>query len=89
MKRVILVEPKSINWVSVSELYDPEEAYLVIGLLEASGVPVKVERESAGRLFGLTVGPLAKITILVPVEKRPEAEKLLTEASIEPGPTDN
>ncbi len=66
-----------INWVSVSELYDPEEAYLVIGLLEAAGIPVKVDRESAGELFGLTVGPLARIVILVPNEQRTKAETLL------------
>jgi hypothetical protein len=67
----------NINWVSVSELYDPEEAYLVIGLLEAAGIPVKVDRESAGELFGLTVGPLARIVILVPEEEKLEAERLL------------
>ena len=67
----------NINWVSVAELYDPEEAYLVIGLLEAAGIPVKVERESAGELFGLTVGPLARIVILVPKEQKVEAERLL------------
>lgn len=77
------MDSSCINWVTVSEIYDPEEAYLVIGLLEASGIPVKVERESAGRLFGLTVGPLAKITILAPLEKKSEAEKLLEEASNE------
>jgi hypothetical protein len=83
------VDSNNINWVSVSELYDPEEAYLVIGLLEASGIPVKVERETAGRLFGLTVGPLAKITILVPGEKGPEAESILEEALNEPEPPKN
>lgn len=67
----------NINWVSVAELYDPEEAYLVIGLLEAAGIPVKVDREAAGELFGLTVGPLARILILVPKEQKTEAERLL------------
>lgn len=74
---MILVNSNSINWVSVTELYDPEEAYLVIGLLEAAGIPVKVDRESAGELFGLTVGPLARIVIQVPNEQRIEAERLL------------
>jgi hypothetical protein len=73
-----------INWVTVSELYDPEEACLVVGLLEASGIPVKVKRETAGRLFGLTVGPLAKIAILAPREKKPEVERILEEALNEP-----
>lgn len=83
------MDSNNINWVSVSELYDPEEAYLVIGLLEASGIPVKVERETAGRLFGLTVGPLAKIEILVPREKKPEAEKILAESLNEPESPEN
>lgn len=67
----------SINWVSVSELYDPEEAYLVIGLLEAAGISVKVDREAVGELFGLTVGPLARIVIYVPNEQKTKAETLL------------
>ena len=71
------MNPDNVKWVSVSEFYDPEEAYLVIGLLEAAGIPVKVVRESAGELFGLTVGPLAKIDVLVPQEHKSEAERLL------------
>lgn len=74
---MIWVNSNNINWVNVSELYDTEEAYLVIGLLEAAGIPVKVDRESSGELFGLTVGPLARIVISVPNEKKVEAEKLL------------
>ncbi len=81
------MNPNSINWVSVSELYDPEEAYLVIGLLEAAGIPVKVDRESAGELFGLTVGPLARIVIMVPFEQKSEAERLL-EGEVNQGPED-
>jgi len=71
------VNSNNINWVSVAELYDPEEAYLVIGLLEAAGIPVKVDREAAGELFGLTVGPLARILIFVPNEQKEKAETLL------------
>lgn len=83
------MDSNNIKWVSVSELYDPEEAYLVIGLLEASGIPVKVERETAGRLFGLTIGPLAKIEILVPQGKKAEAEKILAESLNGPEPPEN
>ncbi len=71
------MNPNNVKWVSVSEFYDPEEAYLAIGLLEAAGIPVKVDRESVGELFGLTVGPLAKIDVLVPQEYKSEAERLL------------
>lgn len=83
------MDSSNINWVSVSELYDPEEAYLVIGLLEASGIPVKVERETAGRLFGLTVGPLAKIEIFVPGGKKSEAERILEESLNKPESPEN
>jgi hypothetical protein len=71
------VNSKDINWVSVSEVYDLKEAYLVIGLLEAAGIPAKAERETAGELLGLTVGPLAKIVILTPNNLRTKAETLL------------
>ena len=67
----------SVQWVVLTEIFHPDEAQLVSGLLSMAGIPVKVERESAGDLFGLTVGPLARIAILVPRERLPEAERVL------------
>ncbi len=70
-------ENKEIKWVSVAEVYNPDEAQLIQGLLNMAGIPVKIERESAGELYGLTIGPLAKTELLVPHDRVAEAEKIL------------
>lgn len=64
-------------WEVVSEVYNPDEAQLICGLLNMAGIPVKIDREAAGEIYGLNLGPLARITILVPLEKVQEAEKVL------------
>ncbi len=51
--------------------------------LEAAGIPVISSRESAGAVYGLTVGPLGIVQLLVPVDRVEEAKKLI--AAIESG----
>jgi hypothetical protein len=65
------------KWVTVAEVYNQDEAQLINGLLSMAEIPVKVEREPAGGLYGLTIGPLAKIQILVPIDRIADAEKIL------------
>lgn len=65
------------KWELVVEVYQPEEARLIIGLLESAGIPVQLERETAGEVFGLNVGPLARIGILIPEARAPEARRIL------------
>jgi hypothetical protein len=65
------------EWVEVAEVYNQDEAQLISGLLSMAGIPVKVERESAGDIYGLTIGPLAKSQILVPSDKVTDAAKIL------------
>jgi hypothetical protein len=65
------------EWVIVAEVYNQDEAQLVSGLLSMAAISVKIEREPAGSIYGLTIGPLAKIQILVPKERITEAGKIL------------
>jgi len=51
--------------------------------LEAAGIPVLTRQESAGAVYGLTVGPLGIVEVLVPGDNLLEASRLL--ASIEAG----
>jgi hypothetical protein len=65
------------EWVIVAEVYNQDEAQLIGGLLSMADIPVKIERETAGDIYGLTIGPLAKIQIMVPGEQAADAEKIL------------
>jgi hypothetical protein len=47
--------------------------------LEAMGIPVLLEYDSAARLFGLTVDGLGEVRIMVPESHAAEAEALLSE----------
>ena len=69
---------QTIEWVIVTEVYNQDEAQLISGLLSMAAVPVKVERESAGDIYGLTIGPLAKTQIWVPSDRLMDAEKILS-----------
>jgi len=45
--------------------------------LESNGVPAQTSQEAAGTVYGLTVGSLGKVKILVPQERSEEARDLL------------
>ncbi len=58
------------------------QASVIKSHLESEGIPVFLEYESAGRVFGLTVDGLGEVRILVPEESVEEA-RLLIEPSEE------
>lgn len=66
------------NWVVVMEVYNQDEAQLINGLLLMAEIPVRMDHEAAGELFGLSVGPLAKIKIIVPEERLQDALRVLS-----------
>jgi len=45
--------------------------------LESEGIPVLLEYESAGRVFGLTIDGLGEVKILVPRELAEEARRII------------
>lgn len=55
------------------------EANIVKGMLEAAGIPAELSQESAGAVYGFTVGAMGLVEILVP-EPHAEAAKALIEA---------
>lgn len=63
--------------VVLTEVYNLDEAQLISGLLIMAGIPVKLGHETAGELFGLSVGPLAMIKIIVPAAQLADAQKIL------------
>jgi hypothetical protein len=64
-------------WELVMETNGPFEAEMLRGLLEASQIPVFLSQEGAGRAFGLTMGTLGLVQILVPLSKVELARKIL------------
>jgi hypothetical protein len=55
----------------------PGPAAIVKALLEAEGIPALTSQEGAGAAYGLTVGPLGLVDILVPEAFAAQAEALL------------
>ena len=54
-------------------------AEMIKAFLESAEIQVQLNQESAGSTFGLTIGPLGLVDILVPVDKEVIARKLLEE----------
>jgi len=67
----------SIEYVEVYSANGQLEADMIRLMLEASGLHVITNQESAGAVYGLTVGPLGEVRILVPETEVEEANMLL------------
>jgi hypothetical protein len=53
------------------------EAETVKILLESFGIPAFTNQESAGTTYGLTVGPLGEVDVLVPMDYLKDAIKII------------
>lgn len=65
------------HWEKVDETQGSLQAELLRGLLEAQGISVYLSQEGAGRAYGLTVGALGMVEILVPAEQVEAALQIL------------
>jgi hypothetical protein len=54
------------------------QAEVIKGRLESAGIPVMLDYESAGRVFGIIVDGLGEVRVLVPDEHADDARDLLT-----------
>lgn len=68
--------------------YRDEVVYVANGLLEAEsvkillesfGIPAFTNQESAGTTYGLTVGPLGEVEVVVPMDKIKEAKEVIAD----------
>jgi hypothetical protein len=53
------------------------DAEMIRSFLETAGIPSLLSHESAGTVFGLTLGPLGEVQVMVPAEKFEEAKNML------------
>ena len=67
------------QWEVVYEANGMFQAEMLRGMLEAQEVPVVLSQEGVGRVYGLTVGTLGRVEILVPLSKIMLARQILSE----------
>ena len=65
------------NFVVISTVQGELVANVIKSHLESEGIPVLLEYESVGRVYGLTVDGLAQVRILVPQELAEEARQII------------
>ena len=64
-------------WVVITKISGEFNGELLRGLLEAQGIPARLNEEGAGRAYGFSVGPLSEVEILVPKSKEEEAKQVI------------
>jgi hypothetical protein len=55
------------------------EANLIQSVLEAAGIPVLKFGESAGSVYGFTLGELGRVDLWVPTDRLAEAQAIIAE----------
>ena len=65
------------NWEVVDEVAGDIQAEILRGYLEAQGIPVWLSQEGVGRVYGLGIGALGNVQILVPSSNYEKARALL------------
>ncbi len=53
------------DWIPVGETAGRLEAEILKGMLESLGLHVRLSQESAGSTYGLSVGPLGRVELMV------------------------
>ncbi len=53
------------------------QAEVIKGQLETAGIPVILDYESLGRVYGITVDGLGEVRVLVPDDRAEDARQLL------------
>lgn len=58
---------------------DPNDAAIIRGKLEVSGIEARLEQEAVGKILGFTTDGLGEVKVYVPKDKIEEANKILEE----------
>ena len=67
------------TWEDIAVFQNELQANLVSGLLQAQGVATLLNQEGAGRAYGLTIGRLGEIHLLVPKDQAAQALRVLVD----------
>ena len=70
------------KWEVLAEVSGGSQADILRGFLEAQGIPVVLNQEGAGRAYGIYVGLLGRVQILVPSSFIDDARLVLKDYSL-------
>jgi hypothetical protein len=70
---------QEVEWKIVTKTAGITPAAIIVGRLQAAGVPARAWQEGAGQAYGLTVGLLGDGYVLVPQTFLEEAKEILAE----------
>ena len=65
------------KWELVITVSGELQADLIRNLLEAQDIEVFLNQEGAGRAYGLTVGPMGEVQVLVPKDQSEAARQIV------------
>jgi hypothetical protein len=65
------------TWKPIVTVQGELQAEVVRGLLEAQGIPVNLSQEGVARAYGLGVGPLSEVEIMVPDSYFQQAQNVI------------
>lgn len=68
-----------VNWEIIT-VADRWEAEIIRGVLKSAGLHVRLKGESVAHLYGLSVGPLGEVEVMVPSEEAYRARAILARA---------
>jgi len=71
------MESSKSRFVVVTRVQGELAANVIKSHLESEGIPVLLQYESAGRVYGVTVDGLGEVRILVPGEFAEEARRII------------
>jgi len=69
----------SSPWIAIGEAAGRLEAEILRGMLESLGIQVRLSQESAASTYGIGIGPLGRVELLVPLGEEAAARTALDE----------
>lgn len=77
------INPNRPGLVVVQRVWGKMDAEVIKGRLESAGIPVLLDYESVGLVYGITIDGVGEVRVMVPQEHAEDARLLLSEASQE------
>jgi hypothetical protein len=73
---------KEPSFVVIAKVQGELKASVLKSHLESEGIPVMLQYESLGRVYGITIDGLGEVSILVPQEHAEEARNIIEPSDI-------
>ena len=68
-----------MDWKLLTKMYSMLEAQMLVGRLETEGIPAQAWQEGAGKAYGLTVGYLGEVRVMVMASDLARAQTIAAE----------